>query len=129
MMSTLLSAESDFIAVAEVADRYVRGLHHADTALLAQITDPDLLLMAPGVRRNRTGWLTLVASRPVPAQTGAEFNYQLQSISLHGSQASVRIYCPLLGEHYLDLLTLHRTADGWIIVNKAYASYPAGWPI
>src|SRR5690606_27696076 len=97
------------------------GLHHADVARLDRIFDHRAQLQAPGIRRSKQEWLALVASREVPAERGDAFAYRLLAVDLAGEQAMVRVHCPLLGQDYVDFLSLLKEQNCWRIVNKMYA--------
>ncbi|MDR6984188.1 hypothetical protein J2X32_002830 [Rheinheimera pacifica] len=116
--------DSDLPAITALLGQYFDGLHRADTALLDRIFDDEARLYAPGVRRNKSQWLELVANRPVPAQLGHAFAYQILSVDLSGEQAMAKVFCPLLGRQYLDYLSLLKEQGCWRIVAKQYADNP-----
>lgn len=113
------------IQVQELVVDYFDGLHHADLGKLRGIFHDKACLQAPGVRRTREEWLSLVGNRPIPHQEGHPYDYQILSIEILGSQAMVKVYCPLLGKHYLDFLGLLLEDGRWQIVNKMYADLPS----
>lgn len=121
-MDVNAAACSDVLAVVQ---QYFDGLHKADTATLARIFDPDIILMSHGVRRTREQWLALVDERCTPAEADYPYEYKVLSVEVSGSQALVKASCPLLDNHYLDYLGLLRENGQWIIVNKMYAGFPA----
>ncbi|PKM19911.1 MAG: nuclear transport factor 2 family protein [Gammaproteobacteria bacterium HGW-Gammaproteobacteria-15] len=116
--------DSDLPAITALLGQYFDGLHRADTALLDRIFDDEARLYAPGVRRSKSQWLELVANRPVPAQLGHAFAYQILSVDLSGEQAMAKVFCPLLGRQYLDYLSLLKEQGRWRIVAKQYADNP-----
>ena len=115
---------SDIDSVTAVVENYFRGLHFADVDLLSEIFDPQVTLFSPGIRRNMNEWLALVASRPVPENEGHPFHYQLLSVELLGEMAVTKIYCPLLGNEFLDVLVLFKENNSWTIVGKSYVNFP-----
>ena len=114
-----------FSDVLTVIHQYFDGLHEANIAVLERIFDPDIVLMSNGIRRTRKQWLALVDERPTPKDAGYPYEYQVLSVEVSGSQALVKVSCPLLGNHYLDYLGLLKEDAQWIIVNKMYADFPA----
>ncbi|MDF2180243.1 nuclear transport factor 2 family protein [Aliiglaciecola sp. CAU 1673] len=119
-----MELSSDLQAVEAMLMQYFDGLHRADIALLDKIFDPQARLYAPGVRRSKAQWLELVAHRPVPAQIGDPFAYRVLSIELCGMQAIAKVACPLLGQHFIDFLSLLKEEGRWRIMAKQYADNP-----
>lgn len=115
----------DMNDVLNLVQAYFHGLHNADTAALEQIFDPQVILMAPGLRRDRDEWLNLVANRPIPAEAGYPFGYRVLAVEIMGQQAMVKVSCPLLDKHYMDYLGLLKEGGRWSIVTKMYADFPA----
>lgn len=115
----------DINQVCSLVQDYFDGLHHADTEKLERIFDDNAWLCAPGVRRSKQQWLEQVASRPIPASAGYAYEYQLLSIELSAEKAMVKVFCPLLGQHYIDFLGLLKEQQQWKIVSKIYATTPA----
>lgn len=116
--------DNDLQQVTTLLLQYFDGLHRADVALLNTIFADEARLSAPGVRRSKSQWLELVANRPVPAQLGHAFAYQILSVDLSGEQAMAKVFCPLLGKRYLDYLGLLKEQGRWRIVAKQYADIP-----
>lgn len=116
------SAEKE--AVELVLRDYFDGLHHADVKKLRAIFHRDAALQAPGIRRSREEWLRLVGSRPVPIEQGADYTYRVLFVEIIGDQAMVKLFCPLLGNCYIDFLGLLKESGQWRIVNKMYADCP-----
>lgn len=118
------SETGDFDAVIRCLNQYFEGLHTANIELLDAIFHDDAMLKAPDMRRSKQVWLEAVASRDVPAQLGHDFNYRILSVEVIGDQAMAKVYCPLLGRHYIDFLGLLKENTHWKIVNKMYADSP-----
>lgn len=110
--------------IARLVSDYFRGLHNSDVALLDSVFDEQAMLYAPGIRRSKAQWLTLVANRPIPKQRGDAFAYQILAVEVLGQQAMVKVSCPLLGEHFIDYLGLLFEQGRWRIVAKQYATQP-----
>lgn len=111
-------------AVKSVIQAYFDGLHKGDINKLKSIFSEDCVLKAPGIRRDRSSWLSLVEKRKTPSQSGHDYHYQILSLELNGEQAMVKVSCPLLGSHFIDYLGLLKENDQWLIVNKMYADKP-----
>lgn len=111
---------SDFESVIAVVGDYCDGLHHGDVPKLKAIFHPDAFLKAPGLRRSLGQWLDAVASRPVPAQQGRPYDFNLLSIEVIKDQAMVKLECPLFTHFYVDFLGLLKENGRWSIVNKMY---------
>lgn len=103
---------------------YFEGLHFANITKLKSVFTEDCVLKAPGIRRDLNSWFELVASRPVPAQINATFDYKILHLEILGQQAMVKVSCPLLGNDYVDFLGLLFENEQWRIVNKMYANRP-----
>lgn len=108
-------------AVINTVNAYFEGLHFADIEKLHAIFSHDCVLKAPGIRRDLDSWLSLVAAREVPHEKGDPFSYKVLQLEVIGEQALVKVYCPLLGQEYIDYLGLLYENNRWRIVNKMYA--------
>ena len=115
----------DIVRLNELVRQYFKGLHYADVGLLKSIFHPSCVLAAPGIRRSRDDWLALVQSREVPAQRAERPPYRVLSLECLGEQALAKVYCPLLGDQFIDYLGLLKEDGRWTIVNKMYAPKPA----
>ncbi|WP_339668919.1 nuclear transport factor 2 family protein [Dasania marina] len=111
----------EFGLVMAIIRDYFDGLHFGDVAKLAAIFHPDAFLKAPGLRRSLKQWLDAVATRPVPAQQGKPYGYQLLAIEIIKDQAMVKLQCPLFDHDYVDFLGLLKENGRWLIVNKMYS--------
>lgn len=110
--------------IRQIVQHYFEGLHFANTGLLRTLFSEDCVLKAPGIRRDLNQWLARVEDRPVPAETGATFDYQILSLEIIGEQAMAKVLCPLLDDVFIDFLGLLREDGQWRIVNKMYADKP-----
>lgn len=111
----------DFTIVTEMVQAYFEGLHQGDTHKLRALFHEDTVLKAPGIRRTREEWLSLVATRAVPAEEGHPYAYKLLSVDIIADQAMVKALCPLLGHTFLDFLGLLKENGKWLFVSKMYA--------
>lgn len=108
--------------IQQMLEQYCQGLHQGDAALLCPLFSADVVLKAPGIRRDLNTWLALVASRPKPAQLGHPYGFRILHIELRGEQAMAQVHCPLLGQVYHDYLGLLYEEGRWLIVSKMYAN-------
>ncbi|GLX79509.1 hypothetical protein tinsulaeT_28490 [Thalassotalea insulae] len=115
---------SDYQQITALIHDYFDGLHYADIDKLDNIFDDNACLQAPDIRRTKQQWLELVATRQVPAKLNHSYQYQILNIEIIGQQAMVKVDCPLLGNHYIDFLSLLKENNQWRIVNKLYADLP-----
>jgi hypothetical protein len=110
----------DFENVSDVIQKYFDGLYQGNVSELRAIFHTDAWLKAPGHRRNLEQWLADVASRPIPAEQGANYAFKILSIDLVQDQAMVKLSCPLFNFNYIDFLGLLKENGQWLIVNKMY---------
>ena len=115
---------TDFEAVIQCLNQYFEGLHNADVTLLSSIFHDDAVLKAPGLRRDKQTWLEAVSNRNIPAQLNHGYHYRILSVEVVADQAMAKVYCPLLGRHYIDFLGLLKEDGHWQIVNKMYTDSP-----
>lgn len=111
----------DFDRVTQLIEQYFIGLHTGDVALLNSLFHDDAVLKAPGLRRSKSEWLNAVANRDIPQQLDHPFDYRILALDIVGSQAMVKVLCPLLGHRYVDFLGLLKEDGQWLLVNKMYA--------
>lgn len=110
----------EFELVVSLVQDYCDGLFGGDVSKLRAIFHPDTFLKAPGLRRSLDQWLDAVASRPIPANQGLPYKFQLLSIEIIKDQAMVKLECPLFEHCYIDYLGLLKENGRWLIVNKMY---------
>ena len=111
---------NDFQIISVLLLNYFKGLHEADTQLLANITSEQLVLYSPDLRRSRDEWFAAITSRSVPLQLGDAFEYKVLSLDIVGSQAMAKLACPLLGHNYIDFIGLLKEHGQWKIISKMY---------
>ncbi|AWL10886.1 hypothetical protein HMF8227_00380 [Saliniradius amylolyticus] len=104
-----------------MVNEYFLGLHTGKADRLAALFHQDCVLKAPGLRRTLDEWLADVATRPVPAHIGHPEEYKILSVELAGSQAMVKVACPLPHGNFTDYLGFLEEDGVWKIVNKMYA--------
>lgn len=115
---------TDLEKVTQRINEYFEGIHNADAEKLRNVFDPNAHLQAPSLRLTLDEWLQRVVNRAVPSATNQRFDYRIISIDLSGEQAMAKVECPLLGNFYIDFLSLLKEDSRWRIVNKMYAHAP-----
>lgn len=113
--------KEDMVALNLLAKNYFDGLYTADVEKLSSVFHRDCVLKAPGIRRTLDEWLRCVAERDIPIKQGDTFDFQLLGIEILGEQSMIKVYCPLLGNTYIDYLGCLKENNQWLIVNKMYA--------
>ncbi len=114
-------AMNDETEIRAMVNGYFAGLHHGDAARLSTLFHEDCVLKAPGMRRTRETWLTDVSNRPVPQAIGHAWEYRILRLEREGSQAMVKLSCPLPHGNFIDYLGFLKEDGSWKIVNKMYA--------
>jgi hypothetical protein len=112
--------QQEFERVLAVIQDYFDGLHYGDVKKLDSIFHADAVLKAPNVRRTKQEWLAAVGSRPVPAEQGLTYAFNVLSVEIIKDQAMVKVECPLFEYLYVDYLGLLKENQKWLIVNKMY---------
>jgi hypothetical protein len=102
---------AESLAIAEVLHRYFEGLYHSDTALLRRVFHPPALYVTASggelLHLEPEDYLPIVAARTAPAQTGDPYPYVVESIDFARPEtASVRMRSSMLGEHFIDFISL-----------------------
>lgn len=113
-------SKSDFYLVQQLLTAYLVALHKGDTRTLEEIFHSDTVLKAPGLRRTRTEWLNLVASRPIPEAEGEIFSGQILALDIVKDQAMAKLKVPLFDHDYIDFIGLLKENGQWRIVSKNY---------
>ena len=112
---------------AVVAD-YFGGLHHGDVERLWRVFHPAAVLRGEvdgqPVERPLAEYLEGVRTRKSPASQGEPFRMRVVSIECLNGIAVVRLFCPMFGYRYHDVLTLQKLEGAWRIVGKVYTHVP-----
>lgn len=116
--------DSDLIEIARLINEYFEGLYNADAKQLREVFHPTANLQSQGLRLTRDEWLHCVVNRAIPSKINESYSYQIINIDILGEQAMVKVECPLLGNFYIDFLSLLKEQAQWRIVNKMYSSAP-----
>ncbi|MCH9639827.1 MAG: nuclear transport factor 2 family protein [Betaproteobacteria bacterium] len=121
-MLVIQADAEDFAQVRGIVDQYCEGLYSGDVEKLRSIFHDDVVLKAPGKRRDMNTWLHEVANRPVPKLIGHRYEYTVLSLDIINDQAMVKLLCPLLDSVFVDFLGLLKEDKKWLIVSKMYAA-------
>ena len=116
--------DPDLIAITQLLNEYFEGLYNADERQLRKVFHPTANLQSQGLRLTRDEWLHRVVNRDVPGEINENYSYKIINIDLLGEQAMVKVECPLLGNFYIDFLSLLKENQQWKVVNKMYANAP-----
>jgi len=116
--------DSDLIEVTRLINEYFEGLYNADAEQLRKVFHPTANLQSQGLRLTRDEWLHRVVNRAIPSATNENYSYRMINIDIVGAQAMVKVECPLLGNFYIDFLSLLKEQGQWSIVNKMYSHAP-----
>lgn len=114
----------EIIEISRLMDEYFKGLYNANAEKLREIFHPTANLQSQNLRLTRNEWLHRVVNRPIPSEINESYAYKILNIDIQGEQAMVKIECPLLGNLYIDFLSLLKEQGQWKIVNKMYANTP-----
>jgi hypothetical protein len=109
-------------AIASVLSSYFNGVFNGDTALLKKIFHPKAVVAGDvnGVPYFKTidEYLAGVGSRKSPHELNETFRMEILSIEIINSIAIAKVHLPIFDFNYYDLLSLSKTDQGWVIVNK-----------
>lgn len=112
-------------AIEHLVEKYIDGLHHADSKLLRLVFHPDLLYVNAREGDYRSlrlaPYLSEIDQRVPPSENGEARHASIQKIEFANERmaivwASVR----MMGRDYQDLLTVIMTEDGWRIIAKVF---------
>lgn len=118
---------SDLIEITRLLNEYFEGLYNADEKQLRKVFHPTANLQSQGLRLTRDDWLHRVVNRAIPKEINESYSYKIINIDILGEQAMAKVECPLLGNFYIDFLSLLKEKGQWKIVNKMYANAPEGY--
>ena len=119
--------DPDLIEITRLLNEYFEGLYNADEKQLRKIFHPTANLQSQGLRLTRDEWLHRVVNRATPKDINESDRYKIINIDILGEQAMAKVECPLLGNFYIDFLSLLKEKGQWKIVNKMYANVPENY--
>lgn len=119
VMETTTNSKEAIIAVVE---QYLKGIQFGDTVLLGQTFHKDALLFGDingtPYAKTRNEYLSGVANRVSPNDSGQAFKTEILSIDFINSIAIVKLHVKMYAFNYYNFLTLHEIDGKWLIVNK-----------
>ena len=112
-------------AIEQLVEKYIDGLHHADSKLLRSVFHPDLLYVNATEGDYRSlrlvPYLNEIDQRVPPSENGESRHASVQKVEFAtGRMASVWASIRMMGRDYQDLLTMIKTQDGWRIIAKVF---------
>jgi len=123
------SHREDYAAVLDILRHYYDGLYHLDAEGLGQVFAPSARYASVSsgelIEMGIPEYLPRLAAREAPANSGAVYGYNVDSITFAGpATATARLRCSLFEHNYTDLLTLVRLNGEWRIQSKVFHAEP-----
>lgn len=118
-----------FAAVAGVLGTYFDGLHHSDTARLAEVFHPQAIYASASggtlLHRTMGEYFPIVDARPSPASRGEARADRIVSIAFAGPvTATATVTCAIGATQFIDCLTLVLLDGRWQIIAKVFHAQP-----
>lgn len=120
--------KQDIEEIQNTVGLYFDGMYHSDAGLLKQAFHPAAFLM--GYYEGNFAhipletWLEMIGNTPAPAKSGEVYDMHIVSIDITDTVAVVKVADLYLGLRFTDYLSLVKTGDGWVIVNKVFHHEP-----
>lgn len=116
---------SQYTAVLDLLKNYYEGLYRVDVDLLREVFSPNAhyATMADGKLLTLTldEYLPQLAKRPVPADHGVPYGYEVLSVRFVGASTAVAVLeCSLFGRDFADVLSLLRVDGRWRVQAKVF---------
>ncbi|MEO8672354.1 MAG: nuclear transport factor 2 family protein [Tahibacter sp.] len=115
--------------IRDVLQTYFDGLHRGDVDALRRVFHPHAALFGEirgqPYQKSLSDYLQIVAARASPQALGETFRMAILSVDVVGSIACAKVHCPMLGQNYIDFLSLVRSDDRWVVVNKTFTHIDA----
>jgi len=115
---------SDLESISETIQLYFDGMYHSDAEKLKKAFHPSASLY--GYLEGELAiipldnWLAHVRGVPAPFENGEEYDMRIVSTDVTGAVAAVKVADLYLGRRFTDYLSLVKTGDNWLIVNKTF---------
>jgi hypothetical protein len=115
---------ADLERITQTIQYYFDGMYYRDLARLRQAFHPHAYLF--GYRQEQClhlsvdEWFKMVEARPMPTDSGEPYDMRIISTDVTGAVATVKVADLYQGLRFTDYLTLLKTGDTWVIVNKAF---------
>jgi hypothetical protein len=118
---TTPQTDESVIALA-LEEYYFKGSYEGDLNKLNHIFHPGTLLFGDvkgqAYAKTLTEWLSIVANRQSPKDSGKPFKGDILNIKVVNSVAIAEVQVKAFDLLYHDFLSLHKINDNWVIVNK-----------
>ncbi len=103
---------------------YFRGIHDGNVELLRQVFHPATLLFGDvkgqPYAKTLAEYLDGVAHRTSPRDSGKPYETEILRIDVINTIAVAKVRVKMYEFNYYDLLSFHKIADKWVIVNKMF---------
>lgn len=109
-------------AVKAVIEQYFKGIQFGDTALLDRVFHKNALLFGDingqPYAKTRNEYLSGVANRISPNDSGQPFEAEILAIELINSIATAKLHVRMYTFNYYNFITLHKIDGKWLIISK-----------
>jgi hypothetical protein len=116
------NSKEDSLAIAQVLDKYFKGINEGDVALLGTLYYSGTLLFGDvkGAPYAKTleQYLDGVKNRQSPKDSGKPFKGEIISINVINSIAIAKVKVKMYDFNYHEFLSFHKLDNHWLIVNK-----------
>ena len=116
------NSKTDSPGISQVLDNYFKGIYEGDIALLSSTFNQGTLLFGDvkgqAYAKTLNEYLDGVKNRKSPKDTGQPFKGEIISIDVINSIAIAKVRVKMYAFDYCELLSFHKIADRWLIVNK-----------
>jgi len=116
------NSKADSLGIREVLDNYFKGIYEGDIALLSSTFNKGTLLFGDvkgqPYAKTLNEYLDGVLNRKSPKDSGQPFKGEIISIDVINSIAIAKVRVKMYAFDYYELLSFHKIADQWLIVNK-----------
>jgi hypothetical protein len=118
-----------FTAIEGLMKSYFKGLHEADSKILATVFHQDARYInaqpADYMHHSLEAYLAIIDERTAPKDLGEPLSGEILSIEQETpGMAFVKARMTMLGRDYLDYLTLINDGSGWRIIAKVFTYQP-----
>ena len=116
------NSKTDSISISKVLDNYFKGIYEGDIALLSGTFNKGTLLFGDvkgqPYAKTLDEYLDGVKNRQSPKDSGEPFKGEIISIEPINSIAIAKVKVKMYAFNYYELLSFHKIANRWLIVNK-----------
>ncbi len=119
---------SDLDLITQTVQLYFDGMYHKDLERLRKAFHSNAYLFGylrgQPIHVSAEDWFKAVEARPVPAESGEEYDMRIVSTDITGAVAVVKVADLYQGLRFTDYLTLLKNDGNWQIINKAFHHDP-----